>query len=64
MNIQLYHVVTDVTGVTGMKIIRAIVAGEYNPKILASYREARCKESIETIESALMGIIKRNTYLL
>lgn len=55
MNLQLHHVVSDVTGITGMKIIRAIVAGEYNPKTLASYRDARCKESVETIESALMG---------
>jgi hypothetical protein len=28
MNVQLHHVVSDITGVTGMKIIRAIVAGE------------------------------------
>ena len=55
MNLQLHHVVSDVTGVTGMKIIRAIVDGEYNPKVLATYRDARCKESIDTIEKALMG---------
>lgn len=34
MNLQLHHVVSDVTGVTGMKIIRAIVGGEYDPKNL------------------------------
>ncbi len=55
MNLQLHHVVSDVTGVTGMKIIRAIIAGEYNPRKLASYRDTRCKESVEAIESALMG---------
>lgn len=55
MNLQLHHVVSDVTGVTGMKIIRAIIDGEYNPQVLAIYRDARCKESIDTIEKALMG---------
>ena len=35
MNLQLHHVVTDVTGVTGMRIIRAIVGGERDPDVLA-----------------------------
>jgi transposase len=55
MNVQLHHVVRDVTGVTGMKIIRAIVAGERDPKSLAQHRDVRCKASIETIEEALGG---------
>jgi len=38
MNLQLHHVVSDVTGVTGMKIIRAIVAGERDPDVLACMR--------------------------
>jgi hypothetical protein len=33
MNLQLHHVVADVTGATGMRIIRAIVAGERDPDI-------------------------------
>src|SRR5450756_2768510 len=55
MNLQLPHVVSDVTRVTGMKIIRAIVAGERDPDILASMRDVRCRESVETIRAALVG---------
>lgn len=55
MNVQLHHVVTDITGVTGMKIIRAIVAGERDPTVLARYRDAHCKQSAETIAEALLG---------
>ncbi len=38
MNVQLHHVVSDITGVTGMRIIRAIVAGERDPVTLAETR--------------------------
>jgi hypothetical protein len=55
MNVQLHHVVTDITGVTGMAIVRAIVAGEYAPAVLAQHRDARCKASLETITDALSG---------
>ena len=55
MNLQLHHVVSDITGVTGMKIIRAIVEGERDLDTLASYRDVRCKASVETIKAALNG---------
>ena len=55
MNLQLHHVVQDVTGATGMKIIRSIVAGERNPEELARHRDVRCKASSETIRDALIG---------
>lgn len=55
MNIQLHHVVATITGVTGMKIIRAIVAGERNPETLAKMRDVRCKESVDTIRNSLVG---------
>jgi transposase len=55
MNIQLANVISDIGGVTGMKIIRAIVAGERNPEVLARYRETTCKNSIETIRESLIG---------
>jgi len=42
MNIQLHHVVSDITGVTGMRIVRAIVAGERSPQVLARHRDPRC----------------------
>lgn len=55
MNLQLHHVVSDITGATGMKIIRAIVAGARNPEVLAEHRDVRCKSSSETIRAALVG---------
>lgn len=55
MNIQLNLVVADITGVTGMRIIRAIVEGERCPEELAKYRDVRCKSSQETIQSSLEG---------
>jgi len=55
MNLQLHHVISDITGVTGMQIIRAIVAGERDPDVLASYRDRRCHASAETVRQALVG---------
>src|SRR5207249_7667176 len=45
MNLQIHHVISDITGATGMRIIRAIVAGERDPDTLASYRDIRCHSS-------------------
>jgi len=55
MNLLLHNVLSDITGETGMKIIRAIVSGIYDPKILANYRHGRCKNSQDTIEKSLQG---------
>lgn len=55
MNLQLHHVVSGITGVTGMKIIRSIVAGERGLDVLASYRDVRCRASVERIKAALNG---------
>ena len=55
MNLQLHHVVSDITGATGMRIIRAIVAGERDPDVLAACRDVRCHSSTETIRAALVG---------
>jgi hypothetical protein len=55
MNLRLHHVVSDITGVTGMKIIRAILEGERSPPSLAEFRDVRCKASVETIGEALTG---------
>jgi hypothetical protein len=41
MNVQLHHVISDITGVTGMGIIRAIVAGTHDPNELAHLRQLR-----------------------
>jgi transposase len=51
MNVQLHHVVTDMTGTTGMRIIRAIVEGERDPMKLASYRDPRCHASVDEISA-------------
>lgn len=37
MNLQLHNVISDITGLTGMKIIRAIIEGIYDPKVLSQY---------------------------
>lgn len=55
MNVQLHHVISDITGETGMKIIRAIDGGERNPIVLAEHRDPRCKSSIDDIKAALTG---------
>ncbi len=55
MNVQLHHAVADITGATGMRIIRAIVAGNHDPDDLATYRDVRCHASEATIRDALTG---------
>lgn len=55
MNVKLPEVVSDITGVTGMGIVRAIVRGEHDAKELATLRDHRCKESAATIARALQG---------
>jgi transposase len=55
MNLQLHHVVADITGATGLRIIRAILAGERDPAVLALLRDTRCHASVETITKALTG---------
>lgn len=55
MNIQLHNVISDITGVTGMRIIRSIISGNHDPKTLAEYRDARCKATKETIVESLTG---------
>ncbi len=55
MNLLLHNVVSDITGVTGMKIIKAILAGERNPRVLALNRDGRCQNSAATIAKSLVG---------
>jgi len=55
MNLKLTTVVEDVTGVTGLKIIRAILAGERDPRVLAGLRDRRCKRTADEIATALDG---------
>jgi len=55
MNVQLNNVLKDITGMTGMSIIRAIVKGERDPVVLARYRDPRCFSSESEIAKALRG---------
>ena len=55
MNLKLTTVLGDVTGVTGLKIIRAIVKGERDAKTLAALRDRRCKHTVAEIVEALDG---------
>lgn len=55
MNIHLHNAISDITGVTGMAIVRAILSGQTNPTKLAEMRDPRCKQSQKVIESSLQG---------
>ncbi len=59
MNIKLGTVIRDVTGKTGMKIVRAIVAGERDTVKLAKFRDPRCFSSEEAIAKSLEGNYKQ-----
>jgi transposase len=55
MNVLVHHAVDDITGVSGMRIVRAIIAGERNPATLAAMREPGCKKDAATVAQALEG---------
>ena len=55
MNLQLHNVISDVTGVTGIAILRDIVAGQTDPTVLARHRHPRCRASEEEIAASLTG---------
>jgi hypothetical protein len=55
MNIQLANIISDITGVTGQAILKAILEGERDPRQLAAYRDCRIEASKEEIAQALEG---------
>src|SRR5258708_5943546 len=55
MNLQIHHVISDITGVTGLAIVDAIVAGNTSPEELAKLRNHRIKASLETVTKSLVG---------
>jgi len=55
MNLLLHNVISDITGVTGMRILRDIVAGVTDPMALAAHRDYRCRASVEQIAASLTG---------
>jgi transposase len=55
MNLQLHHVISDVTGTTGLAIIDAVLAGERDGQKLATLRDPRIRATAETIAKSLVG---------
>ena len=55
MNLLLPRVVSDIVGKTGLTILRALVAGERDPHVLAQHRDSHCKASVDEIAAALTG---------
>ena len=59
MNLQVHHVLTDITGVTGTAIIEAILNGQRDPRVLAGFRDKRVKATEQTLAAALTGDYRR-----
>jgi transposase len=55
MNVQLANVISDISGLTGLSIIRSILGGERNPQTLAELRDRRIKASKQEIAKSLEG---------
>jgi transposase len=55
MNLQIHHVISDITGVTGLAIVDAILAGERDAAELAKLRDSRIKADAEMIRKSLVG---------
>jgi len=55
MNVQIHHVISDLTGVTGLAIVDAIIAGQRDPVELAKLRDPHIKASEETLRKSLVG---------
>lgn len=60
MNLRLDNTLSDISGVTGMAIIHAILDGQRDPKKLAEYRDKRCRKSEEEIEASLNGFYQED----
>jgi transposase len=55
MNIQLNHVISDITGLSGMNIIQAIIGGQREPKVLSELCAGRCRKNKDLVAKALEG---------
>ncbi len=55
MNLQLHHIIADITGTTGLAILDAILSGERDVKKLARLRDPRIRATAETIAKSLVG---------
>ena len=63
MNVKLQHVISNITGKTGMTIIEAIVGGERNPRKLAALRDPRTRANEEIIARSLQGTLAGGAHL-
>lgn len=59
MNLKLANVLSDVTGVTGLRILREIIAGVHDPEQLAKHRDWRCGKNEAEIAKSLTGDYRR-----
>src|SRR5260370_2388991 len=59
MNVQLHHVISDLTGLTGLTIIEAILAGERKAEVVGKLRDWRNKGSEQTIAKSVIGDYRR-----
>jgi hypothetical protein len=64
MNLRVHKVISDLAGVTGLSIVRAIINGERNPSVLAQFRDCRCRCSEEDLRRALTGHYRAETIFL
>lgn len=55
MNLQLHNVISDVTGVSGLRILRAVLDGERDPVVLAKLCDRRIKADAKTVAKSLKG---------
>jgi alpha-galactosidase/6-phospho-beta-glucosidase family protein len=55
MNLQLHHVIGDITGTTGLAIVDAILEGSRDVHAMAALRDPRIRASHETIAKSLVG---------
>jgi hypothetical protein len=63
MNLQIHHVISDITGVTGLRILDAILAGERDAAKLAALRDGRIKATEQTILRSLVGDYRQDIFL-
>ena len=59
MNLQIHHVISDITGTTGLAIMDAILAGNRDVQALAALRDPRIRASQDTIAKSLVGDYRR-----
>jgi hypothetical protein len=59
MNVQIQHVISEITGVTGLAIVDSIIDGQRDPAVLAKLRDPHIKASEETIGKSLEGNWRR-----